>query len=229
METFSQKYEMLFSVKLPAFVGLQQATEAKEMFRKKHFVFKQLGDLVSVIAEIVESKQGNKTIQQTKYPLGKNEHFLFQINISDEAIFDIKSIDLKGFPKQIFYFSNVENNTKLAVKKYLMQQQFVNIQFEQGKVPDNIKILTLNDSEIYSEKIKPNATVFSYDLSKFSNGFYKIISTFPKATDNTTEQFYFSQSKIREAILGIIDINTIDNSVFDKKDKDVFTFAFEGL
>jgi hypothetical protein len=136
--------------------------------------------------------------------------FLFMLKIKDNALFDIPGIDLREFPKKIFYFSNHLNDFSLSVDQCLVLDGQLFIPYDQRDIPHSETIWTNDDDEIHHSTISRATTGFKLDLSRHQAGIYKLITTPAASKKKRTQFIYYNPMARKEPLLGLVDIRISD-------------------
>jgi hypothetical protein len=234
MEDIIQKYGILFSIKIlhPEFIegtcpylDIVPDTYTKKVFRNLRLTDKNYPGEIKIVTLVDEIKENNKTILKPAYDIDKNQHLIFLVKPADSKFFELPGIDLTGFPRQVFYFSNSSNSTKVQAEKCAATDSWINVSFTKGKVPLSVSIVTGNNKEIVHRDINKTDTGFKHDLSGCESGLYTLVTEYGKTEKTQTQIFYYNPLLRKESIVGIVNISpSVINTVNDNKN--IFNIPF---
>ncbi|MEO5999540.1 MAG: hypothetical protein ABIN89_22285 [Chitinophagaceae bacterium] len=243
MEYIITKFGLHFSIKIKhpyfnddvcPYLIMEPDMPTKGLLKSLRLITKVNPGDIKVIAPVIETNENNK-VTQVKKSLLEKHHYTFLIKVIDSSFYNIIDLDLTGFPKEVFYFSNTAKSTKLSSKKCLVvNNRFLRITFEDGKIPSKIKILSQDKTEIYSGDVvkskgdKPG--VFEYDLSEVESGLYNVVYTFAKADHKQSAQIVYHNPIVRkEPIIGVIDIEALAFTNIENEDKNNYIIQLESI
>jgi hypothetical protein len=232
MEYFQTKFGVCFSIKIThpyfddgvcPYLSIEPDALTKRLLTQCRFITKVSAGYAKIIATASgEIENGEAT--KIENLLGEKHHFTFLIKVKDRAFFNIVNEDLKGFPNEILYFSNNLKSTKLSSRKCLVvNDRLLRIRFDEGKIPNKIKISTREKVELYSANIaqaKADAPIaFEYDLSRVEEGLYTIHYSFAKTDHkNITQLFYHNPTLRKDPIIGLVDIENLGTTNIDNEE-----------